>query len=133
MQRNDSSKYDGHFNIHTGADDLRKIGQIYEWNHKTHTGIYEGECGRVRGSMGEFFPPNLIPTDSVEIFLQNLCRAMPLDYIETVKIHGVTAFKYAATERALDNGELFTFPFITLHNKLLVSYLHFSNKYLLSE
>ncbi|XP_054742918.1 protein peste [Anastrepha obliqua] len=102
--RNDSSVYDGHFNIHTGADDLRKMGQINEWNYKTHTGVYEGECGRVRGSMGEFFPPNLTPKDTIEIFLQNLCRAMPLDYIETVKIHGITAYKYAATERALDNG-----------------------------
>ncbi|XP_067625345.1 uncharacterized protein [Eurosta solidaginis] len=105
--RNSSSTFDGHFNVYTGLDDLRKIGQIHAWNHKTHNGVYEGECGHVRGSTGEFFPSNLTPQDTLEIYLQNLCRTVPLDYIETVKIHGVTAFKYAATERAVDNGTLY--------------------------
>lgn len=81
------------------------MGQIHEWNYKTHN-AYEGECGRVKGSMGEFFPPNLTPQSSVFLYVPNICRAVPLDYTETVTVHGVTAFKFAGTERSLDNGRL---------------------------
>ncbi|XP_075153552.1 peste [Haematobia irritans] len=105
--RNGSSTYDGHFNMYTGTDDISKMGQIYEWNYKTHNGAFEGECGRVKGSMGEFFPPNLTPEDSVWLYVPNICRAVPLDYTEMVKIHDVTAFKFSGTERSVDNGTIY--------------------------
>lgn len=89
----------------TGADDISKIGQIHTWNYKTQNGVFDGECGRVKGSMGEFFPPNLTPSDSVFIYLPHLCRAVPLDYTETVAVHGVTAYKYSGTGRSVDNGK----------------------------
>lgn len=89
----------------TGTDDISKMGQIHTWNYKTQTGAFEGECGQVKGSMGEFFPPNLTPEDSVWMFVPNICRAVPLDYTETVTVHGITAYKYSGTERSVDNGE----------------------------
>lgn len=91
--------------MYTGADSIYKMGQIYAWNYKTHNGIFDGECGEVKGSMGEFFPPNLKPQDSVYLYVPNICRAVPLDYTETVKIHGVNAYKYSGTERLVDNGK----------------------------
>ncbi|XP_005188827.2 protein peste [Musca domestica] len=105
--RNGSSTYDGHFNMFTGADDIAKMGQIYSWNYRTHNGAFPGACGRVRGSMGEFFPPNLTPKDSVWMYVPNVCRAVPLDYTETVSVHGVTAYKYSGTERSVDNGTIY--------------------------
>ncbi|XP_030384862.1 protein peste [Scaptodrosophila lebanonensis] len=105
--RNGSADFEGYLNMYTGADDIRKMGQLYAWNNKTHTGAFDGECGNVYGSMGEFFPPNLTPKDHVSMFLPNLCRAVPLDYTETVSVHGVTAFKFSGTERAVDNGTLY--------------------------
>ncbi|XP_046803707.1 protein peste isoform X1 [Lucilia cuprina] len=105
--RNNSAYYEGHFNIFTGSDDISKMGQIHEWNYKTHNGVFDGECGRVKGSMGEFFPPNLTPQDSIYLYVPNVCRAVPLDYTETVTIHGVTAYKYSGTERLVDNGTVF--------------------------
>ncbi|KAM7354262.1 peste isoform 1-T2 [Cochliomyia hominivorax] len=105
--RNNSAYYEGHFNMFTGGGDVTKMGQIHEWNFKTHNGAFEGECGHVKGSMGEFFPPNLTPKDSVFLYVPNICRAVPLDYTETVSIHGVTAYKYSGTERSVDNGTLY--------------------------
>lgn len=89
----------------TGADNIAKMGQIYSWNYRTHNGAFPGACGRVRGSMGEFFPPNLTPKDSVWMYVPNVCRTVPLDYTETVSVHGVTAYKYSGTERSVDNGK----------------------------
>ncbi|KAL9919341.1 LOW QUALITY PROTEIN: protein peste-like [Glossina fuscipes fuscipes] len=105
--RNNSATYDGHFNVFTGADDIRKMGEIHTSNYKKHSRIFEVECGQVTGSMGEFFPPILRPQDTLWLFVPNICRAVPFDYMESVQIHNVNAHKYSLGERLLDNGTLF--------------------------
>ncbi|BFF95494.1 protein peste [Drosophila madeirensis] len=105
--RNGSSEFDGDINMFTGADDISKMGQIYTWNNLTHTGAFPGACGQVRGSMGEFFPPNLSTNDTVYMYMPKMCRAVPLDYTETVTVHGITAYKYSGTQHAVDNGTLY--------------------------
>uniref|UniRef100_A0A1B0C4Z0 Uncharacterized protein n=1 Tax=Glossina palpalis gambiensis TaxID=67801 RepID=A0A1B0C4Z0_9MUSC len=92
-RRNNRATYDGHFNVFTGADDIRKMGEIHTWNYKKHSRIFEGECGQVTGSMGEFFPPILTPQDTLWLFVPNICRAVPFDYTESVQIHNVNAHK----------------------------------------
>ncbi|KAH8327926.1 hypothetical protein KR067_001789 [Drosophila pandora] len=105
--RNGSAAFDGDINMFTGADDIAKMGQIHTWNNLTHTNAFEGSCGNVHGSMGEFFPPNLGTNDTVYMYMPKMCRAIPLDYTETVTVHGVTAYKYSGTEHAVDNGTLY--------------------------
>lgn len=105
--RNGSAAFDGDINMFTGADDIAKMGQIHTWNNLTHTNAFEGSCGIVHGSMGEFFPPNLGTNDTVYMYMPKMCRAIPLDYTETVTVHGVTAYKYSGTEHAVDNGTLY--------------------------
>lgn len=105
--RNGSSEFDGDINMFTGADDIAKMGQIHTWNNLTHTGAFEGTCGQVHGSMGEFFPPNLGTKDTVYMYMPKMCRAIPLDYVETVTVHGVTAYKFSGTRHAVDNGTLY--------------------------
>ncbi|XP_017115750.1 protein peste [Drosophila elegans] len=105
--RNGSANFDGDINMFTGADDIAKMGQIHTWNNMTHTGAFEGTCGQVRGSMGEFFPPNLSTNGSVYMYMPKMCRAIPLDYTETVTVHGVTAYKFSGTKHAVDNGTMY--------------------------
>ncbi|KAI8042355.1 hypothetical protein M5D96_003667 [Drosophila gunungcola] len=87
--RNGSANFDGDINMFTGADDIAKMGQIHTWNNMTHTGAFEGTCGQVHGSMGEFFPPNLSTNGSVYMYMPKMCRAIPLDYTETCMPVGV--------------------------------------------
>ncbi|EDW64458.2 uncharacterized protein Dvir_GJ17481 [Drosophila virilis] len=105
--RNGSTSFDGDINMFTGADDISKMGQIYSWNNKTHTGAFDGACGKVMGSMGEFFPPNLSTNDSVYLYMPKMCRAVPLDFTETISVHGVTAYKFSGTRHAVDNGTMY--------------------------
>ncbi|XP_041674770.1 protein peste [Drosophila eugracilis] len=104
--RNGSADFDGYINMYTGADDITKMGQIHTWNDLNHTGAFEGACGQVHGSMGEFFPPNLSTNDTVYMYMPKMCRAIPLDYTETVTVHGVTAYRFSGTQHAVDNGTL---------------------------
>ncbi|KAM8717551.1 hypothetical protein ACLKA7_004275 [Drosophila subpalustris] len=105
--RNGTTDFDGYINMFTGADDISKMGKIYTWNNLRHTGAFEGACGDVKGSMGEFFPPNLSTNQTVYMYMPKMCRAVPLDYTETVTVHGVTAYKFSGTRRAVDNGTMY--------------------------
>ncbi|PSN44140.1 hypothetical protein C0J52_15657 [Blattella germanica] len=46
-KRNGSEAYDGVYNMDTGADDVRKIGRMREWNHRNRTNAYKGETGKL--------------------------------------------------------------------------------------
>lgn len=105
--RNGSADLTGTFNVHTGVDDIYKIGQMHSWNFKTHTGFSDSYCGMVNGSAGEFFPPNLKKGGSISLFTPDMCRSVPLDYEETVQVEGITGFKFSGGLRSVDNGTLY--------------------------
>lgn len=73
LQRNNSVTYDGAYNMFTGADDSQKTGRIYAWNYQSRVNYYEGNCGKVEGTSGEFWYP---PKDDklVKIFVNDACR-----------------------------------------------------------
>jgi hypothetical protein len=71
--RNDSSLYEGVFNVETGTDDVTKRGTIRNWNYKNHTSN-DGYCEEFRGSTGEFFPPVQTKHTNLEIFIPDFCR-----------------------------------------------------------
>ncbi|XP_054741988.1 protein peste-like [Anastrepha obliqua] len=105
--RNGSTDLTGVFNVYTGADDISKIGQMHTWNYKHHTGYFQSTCGLVNGSAGEFHPPYLKQHGSVSFFTPDLCRTVPLDYLETAEIEGLFGYKYHGGVRSVDNGTLY--------------------------
>lgn len=74
-QRNNSGEYDGYFQMYTGVDTLDHVGQICEWKNLSTVDpkVYPGECGKLSGSAGEFFPPKRDKT-FVDFFSPDLCR-----------------------------------------------------------
>jgi len=71
--RNDSASFDGVFNVENGTDDVTKRGILRNWNNKNSTS-YDGECGGVRGSTGDFFPPVQAKHTTLETFIPDICR-----------------------------------------------------------
>lgn len=53
---------------------MSDFGQLTNWNYNNHTPYYEGQCGDVKGSGGEFWPPKRSKTDDVSLFAPDLCR-----------------------------------------------------------
>lgn len=127
MQRNGSDEIGGHFNMHTGAGDITQIGATLEWNHQAATGYYPGECSNVRGSGGEYYPPDANKETPISIFNGELwyvilisrkkesnllkiffpntfSRPLDLYYTEEIQVEGINLLKYSATERSVDNG-----------------------------
>ncbi|KAH8412029.1 hypothetical protein KR222_007038 [Zaprionus bogoriensis] len=105
--RNGSADLTGVFNVYTGADDIRKLGQMHSWNYKTHTGFFDSYCGMTNGSAGEFQPQQPQPGGSVGLFTPDMCRTLPLDYAETVEIEGLQGYKFSGGPRSVDNGTLY--------------------------
>lgn len=103
-QRNGSADLTGVFNVYTGQQDIKKLGQMFSWNYKRHLGFFESYCGFANGSAGEFQPPNLTPKSIVKLFTPDICRTIPLDYKETQIVEGIKGYKYAGGQRSIDNG-----------------------------
>lgn len=91
------------------------FGKILTWNYKNHTNYYEGSCGDIRGSAGEFYPSDR-KRDSIEIFSSELCKNAILKYDEDVEINGVKGYKYSARD-LFDNGECLSSFFFRLNKK----------------
>lgn len=104
VDRNNSAEFDGRFQIFTGADDIKKLGMMNLWNHKTKTPFYSDECSDVFGSTGVLWPPLKLGKD-VSMFPTDLCRSITLKYEGEVKKHGINGGKWIGDDKLFDNGE----------------------------
>ncbi|KAL7738886.1 hypothetical protein ACLKA6_010313 [Drosophila palustris] len=105
-QRNNSKTAEGNFTIHTGRGDLRQMGELQMWNGSSHTGYYQGECGRVNGSTGELWAQDRQYDETISIFLSDAARFINLNTVSNVTMHGIDAWRYETTELSFDNGQL---------------------------
>lgn len=106
VERNNSYTYDGKFRMFTGVDDIFKLGNVQQWNGKPRTEMYRGDCGAVRGTTGELWPPieeNQKP--DISIFVPDVCRTIDLKYTEKYTKLGIDGYKWTADESVFDNGK----------------------------
>lgn len=93
--------------MHTGEGDISQFGEVKEWNYSPDLPYYTGSCQEVRGSGGEFYPPEQDQENPITIFNGELCRPLDMYFTEEVNEQGMTLNKYAATPRSFDNGSLY--------------------------
>ncbi|RZC34759.1 croquemort-like, partial [Asbolus verrucosus] len=102
--RNGSTDFEGIFNMGTGQNST--FGRLYSWNYWTQTPFYEGNCAKVNGSAGEFYP-SYPGKESISFFSPDLCRTMTLNYVGERPVGNIMGNKYAAEAYMFDNGTLF--------------------------
>ncbi|RZB40688.1 CD36 domain containing protein [Asbolus verrucosus] len=103
-KRNGSVNNDGVFNMGTGINST--FGKLYNWNYWAQTPYYEGKCGKIHGSAGDFFPRS--PDNSViSLFLPSLCRSVTLKLVGQGEVENITGYTYALEARTLDNGTIY--------------------------
>ncbi|XP_046666332.1 protein peste-like [Homalodisca vitripennis] len=106
-KRNGTSFMDGTFNMNTGVGDIQKIGKLENWNYRTSTDYFPGECGNVEGTTGQLFPPGQTRTDKVHMFSPDLCRSISFEYNEDTVVSDIPGYKYVGGLSMLDNGTVF--------------------------
>ena len=107
LQRNNSNSLLGDFNANTGVDNIKEIGQIRTWNHVPKSNYYEGKCGELTGSAGDFFTPLITKNQTLQLFSPEMCRSVLMDFEEEQKILGIRTLKFSGGDRTVDNGTLY--------------------------
>lgn len=105
VERNNTPKYDGRFEIRTGQDDISKVGIMTQWNNSNHTKYFRDTCGMVNGTSGELWPVGMKPTAPITLFISDLCRSITLEYEQEHVKFGVTGSRWTAEDKIFDNGE----------------------------
>ena len=103
--RNGSAIYDGVFNMYTGErGDLEHLGQIARWNYSDKLKFFgnDGHCNDVGGA-GDFFSPGQNKTH-VEMFSNDLCRILKLEYSDTRTMHSIKGNMYKMSPKYFANA-----------------------------
>ncbi|KAH8345862.1 hypothetical protein KR067_007776 [Drosophila pandora] len=79
--------------IKTGMQSMDQFGYIDSLNGMDHLPHWNEEpCTSIAGSEGSFFPPrDLTKSDMVHIYDKDLCRIIPLKYVERTEKDGIAA------------------------------------------
>ncbi|KAL1505375.1 hypothetical protein ABEB36_004958 [Hypothenemus hampei] len=100
--RNGSETFEGQFNMDVGLSG--QLGELYQWKFENRTAYFPGECGKISGSAGEFFPGHLTKESRIRLFSPDLCRYVELEFEKESEVKGLSGYKYSAADRFLDNG-----------------------------
>lgn len=107
IEKNATDLLSGDLTSMTGVDDIANLGKISKFNNLTEYPYHEGECKKLRGSTGEFYPPNIKINKPIELFQSNLCRSLTYEYEKDVEVQGIFAHRFTLGERSIDNGTLY--------------------------
>lgn len=56
----------------TGKNDFYNMGVLNEWNFNNRTDYYQGSCGLINGTLGDFWPP-LPNNKTISLFVPDIC------------------------------------------------------------
>ncbi|KAJ8669368.1 hypothetical protein QAD02_000627 [Eretmocerus hayati] len=101
--RNGSETYDGLFSIFTGSDDFNSLGFLKEWNHDSVSPKFSKTCGRIKGTVGDLWPP-LTYNDTISVFSPDVCTTISLKEDGTSEWLGVTGKRFSSDPSMFDNG-----------------------------
>ncbi|KDR20477.1 Scavenger receptor class B member 1 [Zootermopsis nevadensis] len=75
--------------VFTGGNDIRQFGLIDKFNGLSHLTHWKTEkCNRLNGSDGSIFPPHITPNTTLYVYEKDLCRLLPLRFLQEVETAG---------------------------------------------
>ena len=96
--------------VYTGVDNIYKRATYDNVNGAKEIPFWrkEGSCKAYRGTDGSVFPPDFTKSDTLWIYLGEMCRSLPLVYEKEVEREGLTALRFTPPESAF--GDPDTYP-----------------------
>ncbi|XP_028038249.1 scavenger receptor class B member 1 isoform X1 [Bombyx mandarina] len=91
----------------TGATDMTRYGIVDRYNMRDRLPHWTtDQCNSVAGSDGSIFPPHITANDTLRVYDKDLCRLLPLRYLETVESSaGVEGYRFTPPEDVFANDE----------------------------
>lgn len=108
VKKNASDRLTGKYTVHTGVGNIGELGKIKKFNDKSYFPYFQGECRKLKGSPGEFYPPDRQnKEDTMFLFTPEMCKSLPYEYDSDKTIHGLKGNFYRLGQRAIDNGSTY--------------------------
>jgi hypothetical protein len=90
----------------TGVGDITNLGVLQLWNGLSRTGLFRGDCDRVKGTTGELWPPiRTGQKPDLTVFATDVCRTVTVKYDSDYSSHGIKGYKWTAGDWVFDNGK----------------------------
>ncbi|CAG0902808.1 unnamed protein product, partial [Cyprideis torosa] len=106
---------DGWYNIKNGADDIKEVGVVAEWEYSdvlpasywlgNKSDSSDSECHKIIGTDGTMFHPNMDKDEKVYIFNTDLCRSIYAVYRKEIEHRGIKGYRYEVPEEVLYGWE----------------------------
>uniref|UniRef100_A0A1B6ES61 Scavenger receptor class B member 1 n=1 Tax=Cuerna arida TaxID=1464854 RepID=A0A1B6ES61_9HEMI len=78
--------------VFTGASDITKYGLVDRFNGESSLKHWTTkECNRVNGSDGSIFPPHITKNDTIYVYDKDICRLLPLKFLEEIRTNGTNS------------------------------------------
>ncbi|CAG0887642.1 unnamed protein product [Darwinula stevensoni] len=96
--------------VYTGVDNIYKRATYDNVNGARDIPFWreEGSCKAFRGTDGSVFSPDFTQSDTVWIYLSDMCRSLPLVFEKEIEREGVSTFRFTPPESAF--GDPDTYP-----------------------
>jgi len=107
LQRNASVESElGEYSMYTGEGDPYRLSNIHSYNNKQELKFWnESRCNAVHGSDGASFNPYIKKEDTLWFFNDQLCRALPLVYDQTIDQEGLPGLRFVPREDVFMSSE----------------------------
>ncbi|KAF9410824.1 hypothetical protein HW555_010205 [Spodoptera exigua] len=90
----------------SGANDMTTYGIISHYNMREKLQHWTSDqCNSIAGSDGSIFPPHITKNDTLAVYDKDLCRLLPLKFLEEVSLDGIQAYRYTPPEDVFANDE----------------------------
>ncbi|KAG8332922.1 Belongs to the CD36 [Homalodisca vitripennis] len=95
----------GPYEENRGMTDIMQVGNLMKLNNKTQLGMWQpdSQCDQLHGSDTQTFPPFLHSTDSIAIFISDICQVLSLYFENEDYLQGLLVYKFILSEQWLNS------------------------------
>ncbi|XP_056131578.1 platelet glycoprotein 4 [Lampris incognitus] len=87
--------YDGYYNIHTGKDDISKVGLIDRWQGERSVPFWNDTyCNMINGTDASSFQPFVDKKKPLYFFASDICRSVSASYEASLDLKGIEVYRY---------------------------------------
>ncbi|XP_023223572.1 lysosome membrane protein 2-like isoform X1 [Centruroides sculpturatus] len=95
-----NNTYSENFTIATGRDDIKDYSNIVSWNNYKNLPFWNDEyCNKINGSDGLQFPPFLKKTETLYVFIKEICRSLYFEYEKDFFIRKLPVYRFIIPDR----------------------------------
>lgn len=99
------------FRIMTGKNDILDLGSIVNFDNKTRLDTWYDDtsqdkvCNEIHGTDGSLYPPFVKKDQVFHIFNKDMCRALPIEYSETVTHFEMETYRFVPGKTAFSSDD----------------------------